>query len=58
VRRIFGIFFNTLAVLSLLLCVATVFLWVRSYTTSDRVIWIEDQDNSFKVFRAVTDAAA
>lgn len=38
-RRVIRYGFNSLAALSLLLCLATVVLWVRSYEHGDVVIW-------------------
>ena len=35
-----GFIFNSLGMLSLLLCVATVVLWVRSYRVRDSVAWV------------------
>jgi hypothetical protein len=39
VRRLLRILLNALTVVSLLLCVATVVLWVRSYWYEDAIIW-------------------
>jgi hypothetical protein len=41
VRRLLRILLNGATILSLLLCVATAVLWVRSYVTSD-VLWWHD----------------
>jgi 4-amino-4-deoxy-L-arabinose transferase-like glycosyltransferase len=49
-RRAARILFNAAAAISLLLCVATVAPWVRSYLVSDRLFfqWYEDaQDRSY-----------
>jgi hypothetical protein len=40
-RRIFGVLFNTLALLALGLCVATVTLWARSYRMAE---WVTNVD--------------
>src|SRR5207248_1113360 len=37
-KRLWRIFFNALTVLSLLLCLATAVLWVRTYLISDELI--------------------
>jgi hypothetical protein len=39
-KRLWRIFFKALTVLSLLLCLVTVILWVRSSRTLDHVLWI------------------
>jgi hypothetical protein len=39
-RRLPRILFNAAAVLSLVLCVATMVLWPRSYSSYDRFIWM------------------
>jgi hypothetical protein len=39
--------FTILSALSLLLCVAVVVLWVRSYWVSDALVWL----NGYRVMR-------
>jgi hypothetical protein len=49
VRRVFRRLFTLLALLSLLLFAATIFLWVRSYRVRDRVYLSRIPDSPYKI---------
>src|SRR5260221_14477931 len=50
-RRFLRILLNAATVLSLLLCVATVGLWVRSYTASESLCWFRSSALSLSASR-------